>query len=190
MKIAEQISSILHLGLGLFAIWVLFYYFWRTCRIDVLRQRLFELRDELFDYARSGNVRFDEPAYYLLRRNINGMIRFAHRVNFPRLLLALIEDRLFSDPIPTNVAHEWSDAVAGVDNFIVQQQLKEMHTKLASLVLIHIIKGSPVLWVGVACFLVGVKVTSIFERLKTFLWSGFPLLEEQAIEAQLHRRTV
>jgi hypothetical protein len=46
----------------------------------VFRQRLFALRDELFDIAREGAISYDHPAYGLLRTTLNGFIRFGHRV--------------------------------------------------------------------------------------------------------------
>jgi hypothetical protein len=36
---------------------------WPEQRVDLFRQQVFMARDELFDFAAAGNVRFDEPAY-------------------------------------------------------------------------------------------------------------------------------
>lgn len=66
--------------LSLFLLWFLFHWLYRDYRVDYFRQRMFALRDELFDLAREGVVPFDHPAYGLLRTTLNGFIRFGHRV--------------------------------------------------------------------------------------------------------------
>src|SRR5580658_4090425 len=83
----HNFSAALHIVMGLAAIWILLFKLVRDYRIDALRNRLFALRDDLFDYASAGNVEFDEPAYFKLRGVINSLIRFAHRLTFTRFLL-------------------------------------------------------------------------------------------------------
>jgi hypothetical protein len=74
----------------------LFYYGYRSYRVDLLRQKLFVLRDQLFDYAATGAVAFEEPAYITTRRMLNGMIRFAHRVSLPHVLFMTMTRRYWS----------------------------------------------------------------------------------------------
>lgn len=49
------------------------------------RAELFALRDQLFDDARSGRLRFDSPAYRELWDRLNGTIRYADRLNIAEL---------------------------------------------------------------------------------------------------------
>jgi hypothetical protein len=92
----EQIISLL----GLIALWAFWYYLWKPQRVDIFRQRLFSLRSDLFDLAADGVVPFDHPAYAQLRLLINGMIRFAHRVSFATLVIAIVQSkRAPSDPL-------------------------------------------------------------------------------------------
>src|SRR5437667_11487736 len=72
--------------LSLLALWALFHWLYRDYRVDLFRQRMFTLRDQLFDIAASGRIAFDDPAYGKLRSMINGYIRFAHRINLPLCL--------------------------------------------------------------------------------------------------------
>lgn len=65
------------------AVLVLFFWLYRQMRLDVFRQKLFALRDELFDVAADGKIDFRHPAYGMLRSTINGTIRFGHRLNLP-----------------------------------------------------------------------------------------------------------
>ncbi|MBI1790616.1 MAG: hypothetical protein HYR60_24055 [Acidobacteria bacterium] len=77
----EQLAALLLTTAGacLFAILTLF--LWREYRIERFRQRIFQIRDELFDFAAEGNLSFDNPAYGALRASMNSMIRFAHRMS-------------------------------------------------------------------------------------------------------------
>lgn len=45
---------------------------------DLTRERLFDIRDRLFDAARRGDLDFDDRAYQITRMTINGMIRTVH----------------------------------------------------------------------------------------------------------------
>ena len=54
---------------------------YREYRIDLFRQRMFALRDDLFDEAADGLISFDHPAYGTLRSTMNGFIRFGHRLS-------------------------------------------------------------------------------------------------------------
>ena len=56
-------------------------------RLDCFRQKMFLVRDELFDYAADGNIAFDDPAYILLRRQMNAMIRYGHQITLFRALV-------------------------------------------------------------------------------------------------------
>lgn len=62
---------------------------WQRLLVDVVRQKLFELRDELFDLARDGKIAFDAEPYILIRTFLNGTIRFADRVSIYRILFLI-----------------------------------------------------------------------------------------------------
>src|ERR1019366_1144637 len=66
----------------LLALWVLTMHSYRSYTVERHRLRLFEIRDELFDLARSGELRFSDEPYTLLRSMINGHIRFGNRTDF------------------------------------------------------------------------------------------------------------
>lgn len=72
----------------LVGIWQLFVVEYHKYLIDETRQRLFALRDELFQQAEQGKVSFDSNAYRMLRSTLNGMIRFTHDLSFWRFVAA------------------------------------------------------------------------------------------------------
>jgi hypothetical protein len=75
---------------------LLYLVFWlfRSYVLDKFRQDVFSLRDELFDEASRGAIRFDDPAYVILRTTMNGFIRYAHRLDFwNAVILITVEKR-------------------------------------------------------------------------------------------------
>jgi hypothetical protein len=85
MEVATILLSLVAL-LGL--TWLVFAVF-PELLLDEYRQGVFALRDELFDYAASGAIAFDDRSYGLLRSTMNGLIRYAHRMTLPRMYLTL-----------------------------------------------------------------------------------------------------
>ena len=83
-----SLSTVLATTASLVLLWVLAAWLYADYRTDLLRERLFTLRDELFEYAAAGGIPFDHPIYTLVRTTLNGFIRFAERVRPSLLLLA------------------------------------------------------------------------------------------------------
>ncbi|HVA81757.1 MAG TPA: hypothetical protein VNF29_12600, partial [Candidatus Binataceae bacterium] len=77
---------VVHFFVGVLAFWGLFYLSARTLLLDILRQRLFAIRDDLFDFAADGGIEFGNPIYRELREDINNFIRFAHKLSFARMI--------------------------------------------------------------------------------------------------------
>lgn len=69
------------------ALWWLFYWPYRSYRLDDTRYRLFVIRDRLFDAAADGaSIRFEDRAYGMTRTMINGMLRTLEDYGVLRLL--------------------------------------------------------------------------------------------------------
>lgn len=78
----NELMSIVSLAL----IAVFLFYPYNSLRVDKVRQSLFALRDEMFDDATQGKIRFDSEAYRATRVLLNGAIRFAHQISFARII--------------------------------------------------------------------------------------------------------
>lgn len=78
---------------------------WRKLVISMTRQKIFEIRDDVFLYAAEGNIRFDAKPYTQLRWHLNRMIRLCHKMSLTTLLITLLfGDRLSNHgTIPTLV---------------------------------------------------------------------------------------
>lgn len=70
----------------LFLSW-LFFVEYQKYRVDVLRYRLFVIRDALFKYASEGKIDFDHPAYGTTRNIINALIYSSEKLSIMRILL-------------------------------------------------------------------------------------------------------
>lgn len=67
----------------------LFYGPWQRYVVDVVRQNLFEIRDEMFLLAADGRLEFNSSLYLEVRRQYNAMIRYAHTTSWTHVLALL-----------------------------------------------------------------------------------------------------
>jgi hypothetical protein len=139
-----HISSALHSCLSLALLVVLFYYFWRQFRVDVLRQSLFELRAELFEHAAAGEFAFNEPAYAKLRSLMNTMIRFAHKFTLARVVTILIFQKELKPVEKPGTLVEWKEALSKLPA-AKQETLRALHNRMLGLIVWHLISSSLVL---------------------------------------------
>jgi hypothetical protein len=75
---------------ALFAVslFLLFFYGpWQGILVDLARQTVFEQRDAVFDMAAAGKLDFNSRDYRIIRDSFNKLIRFAHELNWMRLVL-------------------------------------------------------------------------------------------------------
>lgn len=95
----SSLTEVLLSATVLFGLWWLFFVEYPQLVLDNTRQRLFYIRDHLFEQAANGEVPFESDAYVMIRNTLNGMIQYAHHVR-PWTLLAIrwAEARLGSDP--------------------------------------------------------------------------------------------
>lgn len=85
------------LALAIYILWANYY---RSLFCDKYRQKLFQIRDQLFNKAAEGEVSFDDPIYHSLRYIINGLIRYAHKISATSIFLMwLFRDRLHTGEI-------------------------------------------------------------------------------------------
>lgn len=143
-SIATAISSIASLAILCFMV----FWLYRQTQLDVFRQKLFALRDDLFDAAAAGKIDFQHPAYGMLRSTINGTIRFGHRLNLPFVvcLSAIAPPRKEGDPEHFGAKLE---KVMVSLNDEQRALIRDCHHRLNLLMVEHLILGSPALLVTV-----------------------------------------
>jgi hypothetical protein len=87
MTIDNNVTNIIGLTISCLIIWVLIFKLYRDYRLEAFRDAMFALRDRMFDEAADGNLDFDSPAYKLLRRTMNGFLRYGHNLNVATIIL-------------------------------------------------------------------------------------------------------
>ena len=114
-------------------------------RLDSFRQKMFAVRDELFDYAADGNISFDDPAYQLLREQMNAIIRFGHNLTLYRLVITWLGVRLTQRATNSPKAAELRNALDAVADEEVRAALYRFRNQALSLQMERLITGSPIL---------------------------------------------
>lgn len=143
MTPSEGAAEILLIWIDLALLYVIVFVLLRKCRVDALRHQLFVVRGELFDYALSNGLAFDDPAYVMLRSSINSMLRFAHRVSFARFLVLSAALRWFScTEMIRDHERQWQEALGRVGDAEHRRKIVELHEQVSLAVSRHTAIGS------------------------------------------------
>ncbi|MBI1346790.1 hypothetical protein GC163_10940 [bacterium] len=142
----NNLSSLISCAL----IWILFFWFWRDYRLNRFRQTLFELRDDLFDLARSGKIDYSHPAYVMLRNTINGTIQFGHKfgiLDFIALAVAAPKNQLEV----TSLRKELDEACSELDQS-TKEAIQAIYDKMHIRVIEQVVLTSFILSSATALF--------------------------------------
>lgn len=85
----EALIQLLELLTGIALLVLFFRYPWQNILVDMTRQRLFEIRDDIFLYAADGRIEYDSDIYNELRERLNSTIRYCHKAKFSTVFAAL-----------------------------------------------------------------------------------------------------
>ena len=129
--------------LAVLALVILFFaYPWQAFCTDIVRQRLFELRDRLFMLAVEGKMGFDDPVYVSFRNSLNNRIRYAERIVFGDLVAFLIA---FRGEVPE--IRTLDDEIVALEDQELRSKLLAMQLESLQLQLVHVVIRSPVILV-------------------------------------------
>jgi hypothetical protein len=144
----------MHSVVSLFGLALVFVWLIRDHRLDALRQRLFDLRAELFDYADSGAIDFNHHAYCLLRLRMNRLIQFAHRFTSVELLMLGLWPSKANEYEPEDhPLKKWQSAVETVESSEVRDQLREFNQRMMTTLIKHLL-CSPLVLVTMPFFVI------------------------------------
>lgn len=90
-KFVNQIEFVIAVA---FLLWF-FYGPWQQLVVDTARQKLFEIRDSVFLLAADGELEFNSSLYGQLREQMNGILRFCHRMTWYEFLTFMVVERRF-----------------------------------------------------------------------------------------------
>lgn len=150
MELTTVLASLISIAL----LMVILFWLYPDYRIDVFRQKMFRLRDELFDEAVQGKISFDDPAYGMLRNAMNGHIRFAHQSNVWQVLLfawLVRNDKKFDHPFDREFDKNTANCSTEQREIYLKYYIKMIiyfceHLILSSIVLIGMVIPLFVLW--------------------------------------------
>jgi hypothetical protein len=151
-------------SLGAIACWALWFYFAKEQRVDAFREELFSIRRDLFLMAAAGEVSFASKSYIELRYLINGMLRFAHRISLPTSLVAARLAEI--NPDKTNIYDKWKRSLEGLPEG-VRDKLDSIHSRMFRAYMNHLVRGSVVLSVMIAVFIVSAAIKEVGASLFT-----------------------
>lgn len=134
----EQLGIVLITGINIFLWWLLVAVLWRDYQIDLFRQRVFEIRDRVFDVAAGGQISFNERAYTDFRVLANSLIRYAHRMRFSSVVIGLVL-RPAGDEI------DFMQSVAMLPNGPAKKRIVEAHGEVLSAIFYFLWCTSPVM---------------------------------------------
>jgi hypothetical protein len=133
-------------------------------RVDLFRQKLFELRDELFLFAADGGIEFSNPAYGMLRSTINGNIRFGHRLNLLEIILFFrFLGRGGVPLLGDSFAARWEQALSPLSSK-QRERLESVRARMARTVAEHCIHMSPLLVVFSLLLALPIAILHTFAR--------------------------
>lgn len=144
MKMNPEVVTYLASIVSIFFIFVGMIYLHRKYFDDLFRQNLFAIRDSLFDMACDGQIAFDHPAYILMRKTINGFIRYGHRISFFRtiLLVNMIRKRPGLLPKSESFHVRWAEATRNLPPD-VKDRLMKIKEEVNFQLELHSFRASP-----------------------------------------------
>ena len=169
----HDLTRSLNFGLSILLFLVIILLF-RNYRSDRLREDLFSLRDQLFDFAYAEGL-FAHPGYRQLRNVMNGMIRFAHKLSFSRLVFSVILERmLVPQSQRVNPPKRWLKSLEDLPEG-QRAQILEFHRRMVLII-----------W----RFMIGVMIAnpiSLFIMSGMFVYRGFQTVGESIYEILARR---
>lgn len=158
------ITDTIVIGLIAALLWLSIFYVYRRFTVDVFRQKMFEIRDELFDFAADGNIEFNNPAYKLLRTTMNGFLRYGHKVGlFELVIIASFTKNELIKAQNISFDNKWDMVKIGLDPELVVK-LDTFKRKMHQTIMIQLLMGSPFF----ACFIIpSIVIIGLKDKIST-----------------------
>lgn len=190
----RQLTSVLESLICLAMLILLFLSLLPEVRLDGFRQDMFSIRDELFDYAASGRISFNDPAYRLLRQLMNGFIRYGHQLTFFRTCVTVFQFKVMHESNEMTWTTKWEHSLENIKDQDVRNALTAFHDRAAALVAVRLVLGSPVLIIFLLCAVLTMAIQKGLHSLRQMFSDAASttvsqimdprLLEEEAVKAE------
>lgn len=172
-------AHLLNVCLTAALLWAFWHFAWKCFAVDVLRQRLFTIRGELFLLAAKGKhgLTFDSPAYCELRASLNRRIRFAHTVSSAHIFTAIFMS--WASKVDVSGAKAVVDkAISEVDNAELRGVLIKLQRRSMLQFITFMLMTSPMfdlaLMVAFACALIAAFTSTMVNTAFMFVNRNSP----------------
>lgn len=155
-------------------------------RLDWFRQKMFTIRDEMFDFAANGNISFDHPAYVLLRQQMNGFIRYGHQLTVFRCLMTVARCKIEGEELNSPWHSQWQKSLDSLHSDEVRKSLIAFHQRCMWLAIKRLLFGSPLLWFMTALFMVQLLLQGVAHGLRQLV----RLAAEKAFSGPINDRLI
>lgn len=126
----------------LIGLWWLLFIELKSYRLDLTRQKLFKIRDELFDLAEKGELSFDSKAYGLMRTTLNGMIQFTHKLSFIRFVATItVDQKVLKGRISSEFKETMNTALSDIP-VSARKKILDSRNRMHRVMIRHIIYSS------------------------------------------------
>lgn len=185
---ATELSNVVPSALFLLILSLIIFKWWPEQRVDHFRQQMFALRDELFDFAADGRVKFDDHAYVLLRDLMNGTIRYAHNLTPYRTIMSFLRWKCLSDKPSNAWSQAWEQALKQINDADTRSQLENFHSRGTMLVVSQLVLSPGLLIVVLPFVAIGAVFCQQWATLRDIYVSvrdtiPVTLLEEEAVNS-------
>ena len=141
-------ASVVHFLLGVLILFLIWHFGVRPYLLERFRSDLFDLRDELFDYAADGNIDFEDSRYGTLRMWLNALIRMAHRVTFLDTIVTTQVTNI--DPESSPVAEKRLDRLEMMFEGEEGEDLRYFAIRSLKISIKYFVLRSPLMWLVLA----------------------------------------
>lgn len=184
----SELTDGLYLAIGALALLTLARLY-RDYRHDKVRDDLFTLRDQLFDYAVDNDL-LEHPGYRKLRDIMNAMIRFAHKISITRLVLSMALDRFIPKSERRHPFDEWMSDVQNLPPHL-RDKLVNFHIEAGLIIIKYAIENSILARIGVMLARVLLLIRNFYltagdavlKKIMIKTSHGWQLIEGQALDA-------
>ncbi|WP_263367010.1 hypothetical protein [Edaphobacter bradus] len=134
------------------AIWLVWSLGIKPLVLDAYRERLFELRFQLFQLGVDGKLSFNSDTYRTLETLLCGLLRFAHRVTLVTYALSRIEqDKAKKEPDHGNLSQQITLKISRTDPE-AQEKLYKLMNELRDAIFLYIAFSSILFMLIAAAF--------------------------------------
>jgi len=123
---------------------ILWYGLYRPILLEGYRQRLFEIRHQLFMFAAKGHLSFDSPIYDEVNDSINGYIKVAHRLTlFNLFLISILHRKTLTNGQDTCGLYS---VVSGISEDNIRNEIQDIVDKIYLVSGLYLALTTPLLW--------------------------------------------